>query len=107
MRNSAKFCKIFRETSIVETDILVSFDVVSFITRVPIDVALDIMSQDVHNDPTLDERTAILADTICKLGYALHRHTYFPFEDSFFEQCEGAAVGSPNLYMEFFLNIWL
>ena len=41
------------------------------------------------------------------LGFCLH-NTYFSFQNKFYEQVEGAAMGSPispivaNLYMEYF-----
>ena len=52
--------------------------------------------------------TAISARDICSLTELCLRSTYFQFQDRFFEQVDGAAMGSPlspviaNLYMEAF-----
>ncbi len=54
----------------------------------------------------LDDRTALSIPDICQLTDLCLRSTYFVFEDQFFEQIAGAAMGSPlspvvtNLYKE-------
>ena len=60
-----------------------------------------------EKDPTLKDRTVIgVADIILLLEFCL-KNTYFSFQGQFFEQVEGAAMGSPvspivaNLYMEY------
>ena len=58
-------------------------------------------------DTTLKERTVMkVGDIILLLEYCL-KNTYFSFQGHFYEQVEGAAMGSPvspivaNLYMEY------
>ena len=57
-------------------------------------------------DPTLKDRTVIGIDDIILLLEFCLKNTYFSFQGQFFEQVEGAAMGSPvspivaNLYME-------
>ena len=57
-------------------------------------------------DETLTDRTAIPASDLSRLIELCLKSTYFRFGDSFYEQVEGAAMGSPlspivaNLYME-------
>ena len=76
---------------------------------VPLDEALEHTSCLLASDDTL-ERTAIPADAVCELTELCLRTTYFGFEDHFFKQVDGAAMGSPlspiiaNLYMEGFEN---
>ena len=59
-------------------------------------------------DESLKERTNIPSDAICQLTETCLRATYFMFEDQFYEQVDGAEMGSPlspivaNLYMESF-----
>lgn len=61
-------------------------------------------------DESLEERTTITVPDICHLTEMCLWSTYFQFQDTFFEQVEGAAMGSPlspvvaNLYMEEFEN---
>ena len=80
---------------------LTSYDITSLFTSVPIDPALNIM------DEKLSDRTVLSAQNIVELlGFCLH-DTYFSFQNKFYEQVEGVAVGSPispivdNLYMEY------
>ena len=87
---------------------MVSFDVVSLFTRVPVEEALQVISELLHQDETLMDRTAIPAPDLCHLIELCLKSTYFRFGDLFYEQVEGAAMGSPlspvvaNLYMEAF-----
>ena len=88
----------------------VSFDVISLFTRVPLDDALQAISSLLTNDDILEERTCIPADEICSHIKLCLRGMYFQFGEVFYEQVDGAAMGSPlspimaNLYMEAFEN---
>ena len=77
-------------------------------TSVPVEPALDIIKDLLEQDNTLRERTVLpVKDIILLLKFSLH-NTYFSFQGQFYEQVEGAAMGSPvspivgNLYMEYF-----
>ena len=76
-------------------------------TSVPIDPALNIIKDLLDKDTTLKERTVMeVGDIILLLEFCL-KNTYFSFQGQFYEQVEGAAMGSPvspivaNLYMEY------
>ena len=84
-----------------------SYDVSALFTSVPIDPALNIIKDLLVKDNTLKERTVMdVEDIILLLEFCL-KNTYFSFQDQFYEQVEGAAMGSPvspivaNLYMEY------
>ena len=86
---------------------LSSYDVSALFTSVPVDPALNITKDLLENDHTLKERTVMeFSDIILLLEFCL-KNTYFSFQDQFYEQIEGAAMGSPvspivaNLYMEY------
>ena len=77
-------------------------------TSVSIDPALNIIKDLLEKDDKLNDRTVLLVQNIIELlGFCLH-NTYFSFQNKFYEQIEGVAVGSPvspivaNLYMESF-----
>ena len=79
---------------------LSSYDVSALFTSVPIDPALNIIKDLLDKDNTLKERTVMeVGDIILLLE--------FSFQGQFYEQVEGAAMGSPvspivaNLYMEY------
>ena len=61
-----------------------------------------------EKDEKLNDRTVLSVQNILKLlGFWLH-NTHFSFQNKFYEQVEGVAIGSPvspivaNLYMEYF-----
>ena len=88
-------------------DCLSSYDVSALFTSVPIDPALNIIKDLLEKDNTLQERTVMeVRDIILLLEFCL-KNTYFSFQDQFYEQVEGATMGSPvspivaNLYMEY------
>ena len=62
-------------------------------------------------DETLEDRTILSPERITELLDVCLRSTYFSYQDTFYEQREGAAMGSPvsavvaNLYMEFFEDL--
>ena len=86
---------------------LSSYDVSPLFTSVLIDPALNIIKDLLDKDTTLKERTVMeVSDIILLLEFCL-KNTYLSFQDQFYEQVEGAAMGSPvspivaNLYMEY------
>ena len=89
-------------------EILVSYDVTALFTSVPVTESIEIIRRRLQNDPTLPQRTTLSADHVCDLLACCLNTTYFTFEGNFFQQTEGAAMGSPvspivaNLFMEDF-----
>ena len=87
---------------------MISFDVVSLFTKVPVDGALQAIYTLLTQDDILEQQTTIPEPDICALTELCLRSTYFMFGDTFFDQVEGAAMGSPlspivaNLFMEAF-----
>ena len=87
---------------------LTSYDVTSPFTSVAIDLALNIIKDLLEKDEKLNDRTVLSVQNIIELlGFCLH-NTYFSFQNKFYEQVEGAPMGSRvnpivvNLYMEHF-----
>ena len=87
---------------------LSSYDVSALFTSVPVDPALKVIKDLLEKDPTLKDRTVLTVNDIIQLLECFHKSTYFSFQDQFYEQFEGVAMGSPvspivvNLYMEYF-----
>ena len=85
---------------------MVSFDVQSLFTNVPIDKALEVIHKRLVDDETLEDGTTLtLEQATLLLGICL-RTTYFVYHQQFYEQTDGAAMGSPvspvvaNIFME-------
>ena len=102
IKNSIDFVNKITKIKTKPNDILVSFDVVSLFTNVPVQDTLDIIKQ--------SER---LPANLFPLVEHCLTSTYFQFQGEFFEQTSGAAMGSPispiiaDIFMEHFENIIL
>ena len=101
------FVEQAKHITLAPGECLSSYDVSALFTSVPVDPALNIINDPLEKDHTLKERTVMeVSDVILLLEFCL-KNTYFSFQDQFYEQVEGAAMGSPvspivaNLYMEY------
>ena len=107
MKNSRHFVEIMKEVKVKSDELQVSFNTASFM-NVPIHKALDVIQRRPQEDDTLIERTTSLPSSIAELLELCLRSAYFCFNGKFYEQREGAIMGSPvsavvaNFYMEHF-----
>ena len=97
-----------RQIALLPGECLMTHDVTALFTSVPIDPTLNIIKDLLQKDDNLSNRTVLSVQNIIELlRFCLH-NTYFSFQYKFYEQVEGAAMGSPvspivdNLYMEHF-----
>lgn len=108
IKNSSHFVQTLDSISMCVSDLMVSFDVKSLFTRVPIPEALQIIETRLLSDDTLEDRTMMSPPTICHLVELCLSSTYFQFQSNLYEQVEGAPMGSPlspvlaDIYMEHF-----
>lgn len=85
---------------------MVSYDVTSLFTCIPTIEAVQTVRQRLQQDNTLQNRTNLNPDQICQLLDMCLKTTYFQFNNNFYRQKHGCAMGSPvspivaNLYME-------
>ena len=106
--NAAHFVSTFSSESVLDNEIMVSFDVESLFTNVPIDAAVEAALKKLENEPSLADRSTLTPAQIADLLNFVLRSTYFQYNGPIYEQQEGAAMGSPvsaviaNLYMESF-----
>ena len=101
------FVEQAKHITLAPGECLNSYDVSALFTSVPVDLALNIIKDLLEKDHTLKERTVReVNDIILLLEFCL-KNIYFSFQDQFYEQVEGATMGSPvspivaNLYMEY------
>jgi hypothetical protein len=95
IKDSNDFIKIIKNEKIRTQDTLISFDVVSLFTKIPLDEAIQIVKE------VTDPEIANLAE-VCL------RSTLFSYQGELYEQTSGVALGSPlfpivsNLFTENF-----
>lgn len=108
VKDSEDFVTKLEGTDLQEDDVFVSFDVVSLFTKVPTGEALRVIEELLIKDDTLQGRTTLLPMDIVSLTSLCLKTTYFQFGGRFYEQVEGAAMGSPlspvvaNIFMQEF-----
>ena len=94
-KNSNDFSQFIRQQTIDPDEIMVSFDVESLYTNIPITDALLVIIDLLNNDTTLYDRTNLLTDQILEQLEFLLRTTFFIFNGEFHQQTDGVAMGGP------------
>ena len=93
IQRPSDFVSKVREITLLPEECLMSCDVTTLFTSVPIDPALNIIKDLLEKDDNLSNRTVLSVQNIIDLlGFCLH-NTYF-FQDKFYEQVEGTAMES-------------
>ena len=95
VQNNQEFLKQLEDIQMGPDDIIMSYDVKALFTSVPIKPALKIIQKLWEEDQTLPQRTTMTVNNItCLLEFCL-TSTYFTFQEKFYAQVEGPAMGSP------------
>ena len=106
VKNSKEFVEQLKEVSLSASDKMVSFDVVSLFTKVPVADAIEVVCEKLSSDGTLADRTELSVTTIRRLMEACLECRYFQYQNEFYVQREGAPMGLSlsvvlaNAYME-------
>ncbi|XP_068756315.1 uncharacterized protein [Montipora capricornis] len=106
VKNSTEFCEGITDIKLQDDDVLVSFDVVSLFTSIPVDVAISVAHNRLISDENLQDRTAIPIPDIIKLLDFCLSTTNFQYDHKHYKQIHGTAMGSPvstimaNMVME-------
>ena len=95
-RSSKSFSAFICQQKIEHDEIMVSFDVTSLYTTIPIDQARLIIRDLLEHDEKLADRTVLSPRQILDLIDMLLCTTYFKFNGDFYQQTEGAAMGGPT-----------
>ncbi|XP_068691539.1 uncharacterized protein [Montipora foliosa] len=104
--NSSQFAKQVANIEILDDEVMVSFDVVSLFTAIPVNKACDYIRNKLNCDNTLQTRTNLSTDDIISLLDFTLSNNYFVYNNRTYKQIHGCAMGSPvspivaNLCME-------
>ena len=108
LRNTQHIIKKIQQFKLQPGQVISSYDVTALFTSVPVDPAINMVQQRLTQDPTLSQRTQMSIPQIVTLLEFCLKNTYFLFQDKYYEQVNGVAMGSPispliaNLFMEEF-----
>ena len=92
--NSAHFVSIISSETIRDNEIMVSFDIESLFTNIPINAAVQAALQRLENDPSLAGRTTLTPAQIADLLTFVLRSTYFQYNGPIYKQKDSAAMGT-------------
>ena len=81
IRNSEHFIRSIKDVVVDGNELLVSFDVCSLFTNVPIGEAVSVIHEMLLEDESLEDRTVLSADVIADLLNVCLRSTYFCYKD--------------------------
>ena len=104
--NSSQFANEVANMEISDDEVMVSFDVVSLFTAIPVNKACEYIRDKLNNDNTLHLRTSLNIDDIISLLKFILSNNYFVYNNCIYKQIHGCAMGSPvspivaNLCME-------
>jgi hypothetical protein len=87
---------MLKSVNLQSPDTLISFDDDSIFTNVPIEEALQVIRNKLHNDNTLAEQSVLQVEAIMEPLEVCLRTTseYFQVDNKFFQQKDGRAMGS-------------
>ena len=94
--SSKLFSTFICQQKIKPDEIMVSFDVTSLYTTIPINQALLIIKDLLEHDNKLADRTLLSPRQILDLLDILLCTIYFKFNGDFYQQTDGAAMGGPT-----------
>ena len=106
VRNSKDFVTFVQSLCLDSNEVMLSFNVISLFTRIPVDLALRVACQCLESDNTLSDRTHLDIDEIMSLLSLCLIATYCSFRGLTYQQIHSTAMGSPvsvviaNLVME-------
>ena len=93
-KNSTTFSNYIRNVPIEDDEIMVSFDVTSLYTNIPIIDTLNIIKDYVNNDDQFTRKTTIPQDKFLDLVHLVLTTTWYTFNSQFYQQTDGVAMRS-------------
>ena len=95
LKNTQHFIQQLQGKRLEPGEVITSFDVKALFTSVPVAPAIQIVKHKLQQDPSLPKRTNMSIDQMITLLEFCLTNTYFLFQVMYYEQVQGAAMGSP------------
>ena len=95
IKSTHDFVEQVKHINLAPGKCLSSYDMSALFTSVPVDPSLKVIKDLLEKDPTLKERTVLPVEDITLLLEFCLKNTYFSFQGQFYEQVDGADIGSP------------
>ena len=95
LKNSCEFADFIRDKTLNACEELVSFDVVSLFTKIPVDLAVKVAEERLREDASLGQRTSLPVEDIIHLLSFCLKTTQFTYNGTYYQQVFGTAMGSP------------
>ena len=108
VHNTKDFVEQLKDVRLKQGEYIISYDVTALFTSVPIQPVVNIIQQKLAKYKDIQQRTTMSITHIISLLEFCLRSTCFVFQGQYYEQVEGAAMGSPlspivaNIFMEKF-----
>jgi hypothetical protein len=113
LESSEHFIPVIKSISIGRQHTLVSFDVDSLFTNVPLDEVMKVIKKLLAEEQSLAQRCSLQVENKMELMETCLETSYFQVEDKFFQQKDGMAMERSlssvvsNIYMEYFQRLAL
>ena len=95
LKNTQHFVQQLKGKKLEPGEVITSFDVNALFTSVPVQPAIQIVKQRLQQDTTLPQKTSMSIPQITSLLEFCLTNPYFVFQGMYYEQVQGAAMGSP------------
>ena len=92
--NSVDFVQKIKDPEVPPGLKLVSYDVLALFTAIPVPTALTVINNKLAEDTKLNERSELSVEQVIELLDLCRSSTYFIYNKQFFQQKQGAAMGS-------------
>ena len=108
VHNTRDFIEYIKDVRLRQGECIISYDVTALFTSVPIQPVLNIIQQRLAKEKDLQKRTSMTIKQIISLLEFCLNSTSFDSQGQYYQQVEGAAMGSPlspivaNIFMENF-----
>ena len=93
MENTKEFVEKIQKIKVPKGHVMVSFDVVSLFTNVPLDKTIDIILRKIYTEKKI--KTKIPKDDMRELLYLCTKGVPFTFNGKMYTQVDGVMMGSP------------